>query len=89
MRLNSCCWSNEAACHEPERRSANGSWLAMYQVACSVFLSGKWPAMHRSTAVRLVHGWGGWIRTIEWRLQRPLPYHLATPQRPVSILVLE
>src|SRR3990170_3982272 len=24
--------------------------------------------------------WGGRIRTSEWRLQRPLPYHLATPQ---------
>src|SRR5438045_25258 len=24
-------------------------------------------------------GWGGRIRTSEWRLQRPLPYHLATP----------
>lgn len=23
--------------------------------------------------------WGGWIRTNEWRLQRPLPYRLATP----------
>src|SRR3989338_491134 len=29
----------------------------------------------------ILGGWGGWIRTIEWRLQRPLPYHLATPQR--------
>src|SRR4051812_48320696 len=29
---------------------------------------------------RMVHGWGGRIRTFEWRLQRPLPYHLATPQ---------
>lgn len=26
-------------------------------------------------------GWGGWIRTNEWRYQKPLPYHLATPQR--------
>lgn len=25
-------------------------------------------------------GWGGRIRTSEYRLQRPLPYHLATPQ---------
>ena len=25
-------------------------------------------------------GWGGRIRTYKWRLQRPLPYHLATPQ---------
>ncbi len=24
--------------------------------------------------------WGGWIRTNEWRIQSPLPYHLATPQ---------
>ena len=26
------------------------------------------------------HGWGGRIRTFEWRIQSPLPYHLATPQ---------
>ena len=25
-------------------------------------------------------GWGGRIRTSEWRYQKPLPYHLATPQ---------
>ena len=24
-------------------------------------------------------GWGGRIRTSEWRNQNPLPYHLATP----------
>ncbi len=24
--------------------------------------------------------WGGRIRTSEWRYQKPLPYHLATPQ---------
>src|SRR3984957_4330839 len=26
------------------------------------------------------NGWGGRIRTSEWRDQNPLPYHLATPQ---------
>ena len=26
-------------------------------------------------------GWGGRIRTCEWRHQKPLPYHLATPQQ--------
>src|ERR1700681_3232185 len=26
-------------------------------------------------------GWGGRIRTAEWRDQNPLPYHLATPQQ--------
>jgi hypothetical protein len=25
-------------------------------------------------------GWGGRIRTYVWRIQSPLPYHLATPQ---------
>jgi hypothetical protein len=25
--------------------------------------------------------WGGWIRTIAWRIQSPLPYRLATPHR--------
>src|SRR5688572_10619092 len=32
----------------------------------------------------LLNGWGGRIRTSEWRDQNPLPYHLATPQRPNS-----
>src|SRR5690349_3873738 len=26
-------------------------------------------------------GWGARIRTQEWRYQKPLPYHLATPQQ--------
>ena len=30
------------------------------------------------------NGWGAWIRTREWRLQRPLPYRLATPQNRVT-----
>src|SRR5688572_27101364 len=25
--------------------------------------------------------WGGRIRTLEWRYQKPLPYRLATPQQ--------
>lgn len=25
-------------------------------------------------------GWGGRIRTLECRYQKPMPYHLATPQ---------
>jgi hypothetical protein len=29
---------------------------------------------------RGMRGWGGRIRTSEWRNQNPLPYHLATPQ---------
>ena len=31
---------------------------------------------------RAIHilGWGGWIRTNECRHQKPMPYHLATPQ---------
>lgn len=30
---------------------------------------------------RILISWGGRTRTYEWRLQRPLPYHLATPQK--------
>ena len=30
-------------------------------------------------------GWGGRIRTCEWRHQKPLPYHLATPHYPIPI----
>ena len=29
----------------------------------------------------LFFGWGGWIRTNECRHQKPMPYHLATPQQ--------
>ena len=35
----------------------------------------------RLTAAQRPEGWGGRIRTFEWRIQSPLPYHLATPQR--------
>lgn len=30
--------------------------------------------------------WGGRIRTYEWRIQSPLPYHLATPHYLVGAL---
>ena len=31
-------------------------------------------------SLRVGDGWGARIRTWEWRYQKPLPYHLATPQ---------
>ncbi len=31
--------------------------------------------------IRFGIGWGGRIRTCVWRHQKPLPYHLATPQQ--------
>ncbi len=31
-------------------------------------------------------GWGGRVRTSEWRNQNPLPYHLATPQQGLEAL---
>ncbi len=38
-------------------------------------------APQRPTGRRLnLPGWGAGIRTPEWRYQKPLPYHLATPQ---------
>src|SRR5690606_14376966 len=36
--------------------------------------------MHIGLENGLECGWGGRIRTSEWRDQNPLPYHLATPQ---------
>ncbi len=30
-------------------------------------------------------GWGGRVRTSEWRNQNPLPYHLATPQQSAQL----
>ncbi len=39
-------------------------------------------AVYQSPCVETsVVGWGGRVRTCEWRHQKPLPYHLATPQR--------
>ncbi len=32
------------------------------------------------TVIEFTSGWGGRIRTYECRIQRPVPYHLATPQ---------
>ena len=37
----------------------------------------------------LITGWGGRIRTSEWRNQNPLPYHLATPQKHGEFASLE
>ncbi len=37
--------------------------------------------VHRGHSPISVDGWGGRIRTSEWRDQNPLPYRLATPQR--------
>ena len=35
---------------------------------------------HHSKLITFEIGWGGRIRTYECRIQRPVPYHLATPQ---------
>lgn len=40
---------------------------------------GEWPLAKET-------GWGGRIRTCEWRHQKPLPYRLATPQRECAAL---
>ena len=34
----------------------------------------------RTSKVQYLYGWGGRIRTYGTRYQKPLPYHLATPQ---------
>src|ERR1700728_1333970 len=41
---------------------------------------GPGPARAQGAPVLCETGWGGRIRTSEWRNQNPLPYHLATPQ---------
>ena len=46
----------------------------------SVSLSPALGAVGLSTARPEGDGWGGRIRTYVWRIQSPLPYHLATPQ---------
>lgn len=37
-------------------------------------------------AMECAVGWGARIRTWECRLQRPMPYHLATPQQPLGTM---
>lgn len=36
--------------------------------------------VRRKNLTSVQSGWGGWIRTNECRHQKPMPYHLATPQ---------
>ena len=38
--------------------------------------------------IKEVFGWGGRIRTYGTRLQKPLPYHLATPQPHLAVLTI-
>src|SRR5690606_6709146 len=42
------------------------------------------PKNLRSSAPISNTGWGGRIRTYACRIQRPVPYHLATPQRKIA-----
>ena len=51
------------------------------------FFVGSNPALNttkkssRQQSELFFYGWGGWIRTNECRHQKPMPYHLATPQQ--------
>ena len=40
----------------------------------------------KSSATPRPCGWGAWIRTREWRYQKPLPYRLATPHQAPDLL---
>ena len=37
----------------------------------------------------VLYGWGTRIRTLEWGIQSPLPYHLAIPQNTDDRLIFE
>ncbi len=56
--------------------AARDGFSAKSGPAAKDFIDGGEPTNDCSPA----QGWGGRIRTYESRLQRPLPYHLATPQ---------
>src|SRR5262249_24107804 len=61
---------------KPARRTAT-DWHWLKESDC---------LLGRTSVLRPFHslplfGWGGWIRTTGCRLQRPMPYHLATPHR--------
>src|SRR5215472_15672115 len=45
----------------------------------------RFPAMRKPPVETALAGWGGRIRTSEWRNQNPLPYHLATPHHGPAI----
>ena len=45
-----------------------------------VYESLKNQGLAKNFANPVQSGWGGWIRTNECRHQKPMPYHLATPQ---------
>src|ERR671912_635787 len=54
-----------------------------------VLSSGVYQPGYKSTKHQVQRsklGWGGWIRTNECRFQRPVPYHLATPQNLFAVL---
>src|SRR5688572_6703161 len=50
---------------------------AVFAVPLNILSSLLTPSSDRRS---LNSGWGGRIRTFECRCQRPVPYHLATPQ---------
>ena len=61
-----------AGCGGRAGRRAPGGWSAGLTIP--VVSAIQQPLTHAPV------GWGGRIRTFGWRIQSPLPYHLATPQ---------
>ena len=51
-----------------------------YMQSCEPKIMLKKQEVALKNATSLSSGWGGWIRTNECRHQKPMPYHLATPQ---------
>src|SRR3954454_9510930 len=63
------------SCSPPQRRSCESAerrWITKLMLAGAI-------GFERTTEV----GWGGRIRTCECRYQKPVPYHLATPQQAI------
>src|SRR5215813_7092428 len=56
-------------CPSAHRRNSQISWVSAVLAVPVKILS----------SLLIIH-WGGRIRTFEYRFQRPVPYHLATPQ---------
>lgn len=51
-----------------------------YMESLETQISDKKQRVTLKNETRVQSGWGGWIRTNECRHQKPMPYHLATPQ---------
>src|SRR5208282_2623186 len=75
---------HDLLCQPLRRRvSAQAQRLPLAALTCRSI--GSFPKIRKRPTETVLAGWGGRIRTSEWRNQNPLPYHLATPHCTVGL----